>query len=178
MRDPYDQTIWKPCPGFPFYEVSNDGRIRSIDRTITDAAGATRFFPGMELKPQTQKGYPMLTLAPNPGQRRRIGIHVLVCEAFHGPRPTGMQVRHLNGNPFDNRPENLAWGTPAENIADELRHGTHHQAAKTHCPQGHPYSGANVITEGPTHRRCRTCRLAQNAERNRRYRARKKVGKS
>jgi len=51
-------------------------------------------------------------------------VHVLVCEAFHGPRPVGQEVRHLNGNKRDNRAENLRWGTRDENVADMIRHGT------------------------------------------------------
>ncbi len=51
-------------------------------------------------------------------------IHLLVLEAFKGPRPEGMQARHLNGVRTDNRPENLEWGTCKENHADKRIHGT------------------------------------------------------
>jgi len=54
----------------------------------------------------------------------RSTVHSLICEAFHGQRPRGMEVRHLNGNRRDNRSENLSWGTRSENAADRLRHGT------------------------------------------------------
>lgn len=49
--------------------------------------------------------------------------HVLVCETFHGQRPDYGVVRHLNGVPGDDRPENLTWGTQRENCADTVRHG-------------------------------------------------------
>ncbi|BCK58409.1 hypothetical protein NWFMUON74_61810 [Nocardia wallacei] len=76
----------------------------------------------------------------------------MVADAFHGVRPPGKVVRHLNGNSHDDRPENLAYGTDAENSADSLKHGTHYNARKTHCPHGHPYN----TTNGPN-RRCREC---------------------
>jgi hypothetical protein len=46
----------------------------------------------------------------------------MVLEAFVGPCPPGMECRHLNGVPFDNRVENLTWGTASENLADRKRH--------------------------------------------------------
>ncbi len=46
-------------------------------------------------------------------------VHTLVCIAFHGVRPfPSAQVRHLNGDNQDARPENLAWGTRIENWSD------------------------------------------------------------
>lgn len=51
----------------------------------------------------------------------RLRVHTVVATAFHGPRPPGLQCRHLNDNPRDNRPDNLAWGTPTENMADLIR---------------------------------------------------------
>ena len=59
------------------------------------------------------------------GRRVSWDIHVLVCLAFHGPRPDGFQASHLNGNSHDNRPENLAWETPRDNTSRKLHHGTH-----------------------------------------------------
>jgi HNH endonuclease len=50
-------------------------------------------------------------------------VHLVVCEAFYGPRPDGMVVRHLDGNSFNNIPSNLCWGTREENVQDDLRHG-------------------------------------------------------
>ncbi len=51
-------------------------------------------------------------------------VHHLVLLAFEGPMPKGMQVRHLNGDPSDNRIVNLCYGTPKENQRDRRRHGT------------------------------------------------------
>lgn len=68
------------------------------------------------------------------GKPRPFAVHALVLEAFVGPRPEGMECRHLDGDPTNNALANLAWGTRAENIADKRRHGTigcHHRRKLT-----------------------------------------------
>lgn len=60
-------------------------------------------------------------------------VHVVVCEAFHGPRPDGKWAAHENGDPGDSRAENLSWKTHVENEADKLRHGTHMQGEDVYC---------------------------------------------
>lgn len=57
------------------------------------------------------------------GKRLMKRVHSIVLENFVGPRPKGMQALHKNGNPTDNRLENLRWGTPKENAEDTMRHG-------------------------------------------------------
>jgi len=64
-------------------------------------------------------GYPLVRLSPSDLVRR----HTLVAETFIGPRPDGRVVRHKNGIPGDDRPDNLEWGTQRENCADTKRHG-------------------------------------------------------
>lgn len=51
-------------------------------------------------------------------------IHRLILEAFVGPCPEGMEARHLDNDPTNNRLDNLCWGTPKENTEDRRRHGT------------------------------------------------------
>ena len=51
-------------------------------------------------------------------------VHELVLLAFVGAKPPKHECRHLNGDPADNRLENLAWGTRSENIKDAVAHGT------------------------------------------------------
>ena len=50
-------------------------------------------------------------------------VYTLVLEAFVGPRPSGMQCRHLDGNVGNNHLYNLAWGTAKENATDREHHG-------------------------------------------------------
>jgi hypothetical protein len=46
-------------------------------------------------------------------------LHLVIWEAHHGPRPDGMWVDHINGDPTDNRIENLRLATPAQNAANQ-----------------------------------------------------------
>jgi hypothetical protein len=71
-------------------------------------------------------GYQQIKL----GRSRQTKVHILVLEAFVGPRPDGMVCRHLDGNPQNNRLSNLRWGTPEENYADRRLHGTHNTGSR------------------------------------------------
>lgn len=67
---------------------------------------------------KSKRGYVRVTV-----NGTAIPLHRLVCLAFNGPPPPGKdQVRHLNGIPDDNRPENLAWGNSSENMLDRHRY--------------------------------------------------------
>ena len=108
------EASWRTHPFYTNYEVSNTGLVRRR----TKARGA---IVGKILKPTPKDGYASVYLAP---QRHRRGVHCLVLEAFVGPRPDGMQCRHLNGVRTDNSLENLSWGTRQQNYADSVIHGT------------------------------------------------------
>lgn len=76
----------------------------------------------LKLSPGTG-GYLRVSYRHDDGRKTTATVHVLVCEAFHGPRPNGMVARHRNGNKLDNRPANVCWGTPRENYDDRDAHG-------------------------------------------------------
>jgi hypothetical protein len=97
----------------------------------------------------------------NGGKRRMAKVHQLVLEAFVGSRPGGMEGCHNNGDGTDNRVENLRWDTPSENNFDLVRHGTHFQARKAHCPREHLLIEPNLATSKLKHgwRECESCRL-------------------
>lgn len=100
---------WKAIPGHPGYEASSLGRVRSVDRTLTDgrAAGGQVLTPTLD-----RDGYPRVTIG-----RRKPGVATLVALAWLG-RP---EVRHMNDDRQDTRPENLAWGSRRENERDKKR---------------------------------------------------------
>lgn len=149
-RDWAPATAWKPVPGYKGrYEVSDDGQIRS---------GRRKGAPGGLLKASPDcLGYPSVSLC-KPGGQQTARVHTLVLSAFVGPKPAGMEARHLDGDRTNNRLSNLVWGTHSENLEDQVAHGTHPHASKTHCPQGHPYDVANTYLHPAGDRRCRTCR--------------------
>jgi hypothetical protein len=64
------------------------------------------------------------TLAREARDRTSRRMHHAVLMASGRPRPPGLECRHLNGDSLDNRGENLAWGTGAENARDQALHGT------------------------------------------------------
>lgn len=109
---------WRTIPSFPAYEASSLGRIRRV--------GHFRWHgPGSILKTPISRctGYQRVTLI-GPFGRTDVNVHVAVCEAFHGPRPNGMQVAHSDGSRTNNKPSNLRWATPSENQKDRINHGT------------------------------------------------------
>lgn len=145
--------VWLPVPELECsYEVSDFGRVRSLDRLIRRGDG--HFFKkGRTLKPQTAgKGY----LSVEVGGTRWY-VHRLVLNSFVGPCPPGMEVCHNNGCRTDNRLENLRYDSPTNNNRDKSVHGTDHNAKKTHCPQGHEYTDENTRHQTTGGRQCRTC---------------------
>ena len=135
---------WKPVVGYEgLYEVSDHGRVKRIPAIIETARGP-RPTPGRILKLGEHKdGYKKVDLSKS-NRTRTWNVHRLVAVAFLGPCPDDLVVCHVNGNPSDNRPSNLRYGTVSENVRDEVRHGTHIETRKTACPQGHPLEGPNL----------------------------------
>jgi len=122
------KEIWRPVFGRENeYEVSNLGQVRSKDRTIeqlTGKEGGTKykiFKKGRLLRPGEQKNSGHQTVSLGRGCSRL--VHHLVLEAFVGEKPANCECLHKNGNPKDNRLENLHWGTRAQNIRDNKWHG-------------------------------------------------------
>lgn len=104
----------REIPGAPGYWAGEDGNIYSTRGRITRGPKASdRYYasPPRLVKPADGR-YLRVTI-----DGRTKNVHVLICETWHGPRPTGTQVSHLNENAHDNRPENLAWESPKQNMA-------------------------------------------------------------
>jgi hypothetical protein len=120
---------WRPVRAWgDLYEVSNLGNVRSLDRTrmVEGSRGVVslRRYRGRILKQwRSSGGYPQVGLHRDAVKVTR-DVHPLVAEAFHGPCPEGMEVAHLDGDRANNRADNLAFKTHAENEADKVRHGT------------------------------------------------------
>lgn len=120
--------VWAPIPGFEgWYEASSEGRIRSLDRVIPIHRDGRRpyqiFCRGKILKPSVVKGYHFVKLwIQHKGRNDKVGTFVM--EAFVGPRPKGRYVCHRDGTRSNNRKSNLYYGTPKQNSADAIQHGT------------------------------------------------------
>jgi len=152
----WDDEAWLPILGHEGkYEVSNFGRVRSF-MGVRKGQGRIN---GRVLQPNAGPHYYSVKLS---GRNRY--VHRLVAAAFIGPLPTGCQTRHLDGNGFNNRLLNLAYGTISENMLDAVRHGTHHFASKSQCPRGHPLLMPNLApsTLRRGYRECLACNRASS----------------
>lgn len=109
----------RPIPGVSRYEAGSDGEIYSFCM----AGGCSDKARKLSASPDGSGD-----------GRRRVHIHghdgvsrlvaVLVCSAFHGPRPEGADCSHLDGDRTNDVPENLRWETRAENESRKRKHGT------------------------------------------------------
>lgn len=158
-----DFEEWRDVPGWSgYYQVSNHGRVRSLDRTIITKAGKRHRLKGKAFRPaRNEYGYPRLSLKKHGAEVKRY-VHHLVLEAFVGPCPPGMEACHWNDIPDDNRLENLRWGTSAENKADMARNGGNKNRKKSHCVRGHLLASPNLRNSPskPDGRECLSCRRA------------------
>lgn len=156
---------WRPVVGYEgFYEVSDMGRVRSVDRRVPKGNHyITR--RGQEMRPTTiTGGYRQLGLSKH-GGRKSFLVHHIVLNSFVSPRPEGMEACHNDGDPNNNRLYNLRWDTPSNNTYDRVRHGTHFCSRKTHCPRGHKYDFFYTRKDGGTSRGCTACRRENNRKR-------------
>lgn len=126
VKVPEMQETWRDVPGFEgAYQVSDAGHVRSVDRTIWrlnrwGVVAAIRL-KGRLLSPFSREsgGHKIVAL----GKGNLQFVHRLVLSAFVRPVAEGEEARHLDGDPANNRVENLAWGTRSENIQDRKRLG-------------------------------------------------------
>lgn len=145
-------TEWRQVPGAEHIEVSSSGEVRHHGRIVNQHGAA---YNGL------YRGVSVLGVP--------YAVHRIVATAWH-PNPEGLPcVMHLDDNPSNNRPENLRWGTRADNNRDRAEKGrTRNQhMGKTHCKWGHELSDDNLILrvhEGRTWRKCRACKRIQAAK--------------
>lgn len=106
---------WRPIPGWP-YEASNLGRIRR-------AAPGPNTHVGKVLRFKVNsRGRPYVLLR-NSGRKRAANVGRLVLEAFAGLCPPEHECNHKDGDPFNNRPDNLEWVTRSENVRHAFENG-------------------------------------------------------
>lgn len=113
--------IWKPVVGHEgHYEVSDQGRVRSVYRAVR-IGNHTRRYQSKLLAPGTMNRFGHQSVAIGKGNSRC--VHDLVLEAFVGPRPPGQEGRHADLDGSNNRLDNLSWGSRGENNKDVTRAG-------------------------------------------------------
>lgn len=112
---------WRNIKGYEgLYEVSNQGRIRSLVRKVTYKDGRVYFYKSKVLKPSKDRyGYYFVNLCKE-GKRTPKSIHRLIAEAFIPNPENKRDIDHINTIRTDNRIENLRWATRSENCLNPI----------------------------------------------------------
>ncbi len=123
-----NQEEWRLIPEYNgLYSASSHGRIRSEERRIFYGDHRSSRIGSSQIKKQTLSSngkYYRVTLTANNDKPKQFTVHRLVAWAFIGKQDEGIEVRHINGNGLDNRPENLCYGTKSDNMRDAIEHRT------------------------------------------------------
>ena len=115
---------WKDIKGYEgSYQVSDMGRIKSLERTVTRKNGRKQTIRERILKSDIiHNGYLRVRLYDSSGKIKRFLVHRLVCKAFHENPENKPCVNHIDENKTNNKASNLEWCTVEENN----NHGTHY----------------------------------------------------
>lgn len=106
----------------------------------------------------SRNGYPQIRVGGAADGSAKYA-HRVIYELLIGPIPDGHDLDHLCRQTLCVNPGHLEPVTHGENV----RRGGN--AAKTHCPAGHPFNDENTYhpPSHPTHRLCRSCVKAHGA---------------
>src|SRR5690349_8150963 len=115
------EQIFLPIPDYPAYRISRKGEVQS--RWLKAGRHSRLTDTWRPLTPIRRHSY--LTVALSKDSKKTIRfVHRLVLEAYVGPCPPGLVACHNDGDPTNNRLDNLRWDSQKSNCADKLRHGT------------------------------------------------------
>lgn len=124
---------WKPVKGYEgYYEVSNTGKVRSLDRSVIIRGGVVQHRKGKMISSHIdKKGYVNVNISKN-GKNNTLKVHRLVAQSFI-PNPNKYpQVNHKDEDKANNHVNNLEWctneyneyyGTRSERQAKSLTNG-------------------------------------------------------
>ena len=153
---------WTPLPApFSKYEVSDSG-YGPDQRPVRRRGGNS-----LATTVNNHGGYPMVKVYDDTGKRQTKTTHSLVLLGFDGPPPPGMESRHLDDDPLNNRWRpgatreermaaggNLMYGDKAANTRDKAANGRPAAVAKVHPCVNYIRCGGMVVNQG---RRCLPC---------------------
>ena len=118
------KEIWRDVPGYKgYYEVSNQGRVRSLDRTIINSLGRKYFYKGRFFEDSLDvHGYKQLCLSRD-GKARGFKVSQLVAMTFlkHTPNGHTLVVDHIDGDRTNDNVDNLRIVTHRNNLSSCFR---------------------------------------------------------
>lgn len=161
-RQPADlEPVHRQVAGFD-YEITDHGDVFSLPRVVIRSNGRPYTCVRKRLKPWFNGGHLQVELHRD-GETVYRYVHVLVLEAFVGPRPSSdHKGLHRDDDPWHNHVSNLYWGTMSDNALDRVRNGNDVNARKVECKRGHVLAGPNLAPWGDTYnqRICWACNKA------------------
>lgn len=104
------KELWKALSGYEgYYEVSNKGNVRSVDREVVGSDNKRYFYRGRLLKQHPDRvGYMRVALTKDKRTSWR-SVHRLVAQAFV-PNPSNLpEINHKDENKSNNSADNLEW---------------------------------------------------------------------
>lgn len=115
------EEFWKDVPNYEgLYQVSNLGRVKSLERKSTNKYGPQILKERMLIPWDNTHGRLQVYLCKN-NKKIVKQIHRLVLETFVGACPDGMECCHNDDDYTNNSLENLRWDTHENNIKDKIR---------------------------------------------------------
>ena len=119
---------WKAIPGYEgLYEASNLGRIRTAEGKTTVNAKQTRVWKQrimkIHLTKRSTRGFNQMVSLWKDGKRKELLVPRLVALTWCDGYSDGLTVNHIDGNPLNNKAENLEWVTMSENLKHAYRTG-------------------------------------------------------
>ena len=139
---------WRDVAGYEgFYQVSDQGRVRSVSRVVPHKRYGSMKLKGRILRPgPCGSGHVQVVLCKD-GVKRYALVHRLVLASFVGPCPAGKECLHGPAGVSDNSVSNLKWGSHKENGSDMRRDGTHNGRAVIRS-DGVEFINMHVAAEG------------------------------
>ena len=120
-----NKEIWKDIKGYEgYYEVSDLGRVRSVDREVIHSNGKVVNYKGRILKQNNNRAGRKQVFLYKDGKATNQGVHILVALTFIGERPKGYDVCHIDGDCTNNKLSNIRFDTKSQNRIDYYRQGS------------------------------------------------------
>jgi len=139
---------WKPVAGYEkYYEVSNEGRVRSIPRTVVKNNGVAQQRK-QRIKSATpdRDGYLKVGLCAD-GVSHKAAVHRLVAEAFVSGWFEGAEVDHIDADRTNNKANNLRWVSHQDNVSYAIESGRHVSQRGLYDGAGNPNYGNRTLHE-------------------------------